>query len=110
MELAQYVLGFAMLAAIVMTALTQIIWQGYRVATAPIGWRFNAGLIIALTITAIAPPWEYRDLDRMILSAALVILPCLAALIGDPRWWKLLSLAHIIAACAWVYVCIQAAR
>lgn len=109
-DLAVYFLGWGVLAVLVLGTAAQLAWQGYRILTAPVVWRFNAAAIFFLTIAAIAPPMDYPALDRMIICAFLVIFPSIAAAFGDPGRWKLLSVFHILAACTWVYICVQAAR
>lgn len=109
-ELAQYFVGGTILVGICLVALAQIIWQGYRIYSAPPLMKPVAFAIIFASITAVAPPHEYVDLDRMMIATLIVIALCIVTLIADPGYWRLLSLAYIIIACLTFSGLIQAAR
>lgn len=109
-ELAQYLVGGTALVAICLVALAQLIWQGYRIYSAPPMIKPVAFGIIFASITAVAPPHEYTDLERMMIATLIVIPLCIVTLIADPGYWRLLSLAYIIIACLTFSGLIQAAR
>ncbi|MEP3347606.1 MAG: hypothetical protein ABJN34_04485 [Litoreibacter sp.] len=94
----QLVMGVGSLILFTAVVLGQMGWQAYRIYSGPPMIKPVAFFIILTTLVIAAPPYEYAYLDRAIIATLLLFPLCLVTLFADPGYWKLLSLAFLIAA------------
>ncbi len=114
MELTLYLLHPVLFYGLALVVVAQLGWQAYRMLTAqPTLLRFNAFALIALTLAATSALWrpfDYQSLTNYMLLTALILPFAISAIISEKRWFKLLSIGHVVFACSFFYVLIQAAR